>query len=140
MAEELSWQLLTLASIQKEDEKNKLKKRPPPAEDGYTAAAELLKTYQSAVRSLMYAMLGTSLCRFGGLEVFFQPYHCTLFDGQAHLPLPARHRSLTPPLQGSAHRPGKVYRFRRGWRRLHQYVIVSPLLSQLPSRILAKSS
>lgn len=33
--------------------------RPLPAEDGYTASAELLKTYQSAVGSLMYAMLGT---------------------------------------------------------------------------------
>ena len=30
-----------------------------PAEEGYTAPAELLKTYQSAVGSLMYAMLGT---------------------------------------------------------------------------------
>lgn len=33
--------------------------RPVPAEDGYTVSAELLKTYQSAVGSLMYAMLGT---------------------------------------------------------------------------------
>ena len=32
---------------------------PQPAEEGYTASHELLKAYQSAVGSLMYAMLGT---------------------------------------------------------------------------------
>ena len=33
--------------------------RLTPAEEGYTASKDLLKTYQSAVGSLIYAMLGT---------------------------------------------------------------------------------